>query len=182
MRLSRRVNWRCGFAVAAMLVLTAPERFAHAQQSVSSDMIVDGKFYNPAGTAVLVIVTAKPTKEESSKAAIVGIQYENIDKNLRFNGTYGRLNVGFAASDWPKFAAIWRNVRTARGDAKGDYFDGKTIVTVTSGSDGKIDFTMAGNGYGERYVPRDLYIFSLSVEDIPAFDASVREVSAYFTK
>jgi len=177
------VIWPRGCIFAALLILPAFAIPAQTQQNVPHDLTVIGKFYKADGTAVLYVLTSKPS-EKLPKGAMVGVEFENSDEHYRFNGTYGHLNAAFvSAGDWRKFAAIWRKARAEHGEAKdGFYFDGLTELGVGTTDDGEVSFTLAGNGHDAQNNPKDITFFDLPAKDIPEFDRVVNKVSAYFAK
>jgi hypothetical protein len=184
---------RYGGTIAALLVLALGIQGVHAQEVAPSNVTIPGKFYNSDGTAVIYFMMVKPSKDNPSKTAGLGMQYQHVDDHYHFDGTYTKLLVGFYADgDWQKFVSLWEKARAAprpaaddySDTAAGSYFDADdhTLVGVGPNSDGTIAFTMAGNPNEQNNTPRDINIFYLSPKDLPAFESAMKQVSAYFGK
>jgi hypothetical protein len=184
---------RHGSVIAALLVFALGIQGVHAQEVAPSNVTIPAKFYNSDGTAVIYFMMLKPSKDNPSKSVGLGMQYQHVDDQYHFDGTYTKLMVGFySAGDWQKFVSLWKKARAAPKPAADDYTDTSdssyfdaddhTLVGVGPNSDGTIAFTMAGNPNEQNSTPRDINIFYLSPKDLPAFDRAMKKVSAYFGK
>lgn len=181
------MNWRFGFAAAALIlqasvVRAAPaEPAAPAQEPVPDDLTVVGKFYADDGHSVLYVLTSKPGGK-LPKGAVVGVEFENAGADYRYNGTYSRLQSTFlSAAEWRKFVALWKQARSGVDSKDDNYFDGETELLVGPTHDGLVSFSLAGNGQVDNH-PKDMTFFILPAKDVLTLDRDVKRVTAYFAK
>jgi hypothetical protein len=176
-----------GLAIAALFALVAD--LAHAASVTQVGLPFSNEGHESAGADRLGFFTFDPP----DKAASLMVEINHSDPNQPAD----KLFVGFLSKeDWARFTAIWRKALRAKRpteaealDVKshagevGSYFDlaSKTDLTVSVGTEGDIDFTMAGKPDANNS-PTVLELFQLVPKDFKAFGKQVDAVTAYFAK